>query len=262
MKRICLLLFSILCSLISIESFAMTANEVIAKANLASYYKGDDGRAFVKMTITDEQGRERIREFVILRKDLEDAKEQKFFIYFKEPADVRDMVYMVWKNIDKDDDRWLYMQALDLVRRVAASDKRTSFVGSHFVYEDVSGRSVDDDNHILIKETDSHYVIKSTPKDPSGLEFNHYIVNIDKQNFIPLQAEYFNKSGESIRLMEALDVQDIQSYPTVLKMKATDYVRGGTTVLEYDLVEYDLGLDDNVFTERSLKRPPRKYLRK
>ncbi len=36
---------------------------------------------------------------------------------------------------------------LDLVKRIAAGDKRTSFVGSHFLYEDISGRAVQEDKH-------------------------------------------------------------------------------------------------------------------
>ena len=112
------------------------------------------------MTITDSQGRVRIREFRILRLDVADGGEQKFYVYFKKPADVSKMVFMVWKHLGVDDDRWMYLPALDLVRRIASSDKRSSFVGSHFVYEDVSGRGIDADTHELIDATDKDYVIK------------------------------------------------------------------------------------------------------
>ena len=33
--------------------------EIVQRANLATYYAGDDGRARVRMTITDRGGRER-----------------------------------------------------------------------------------------------------------------------------------------------------------------------------------------------------------
>ena len=48
---------------------------IVDNANLAAYYAGDDGRAEVRMTITDAQGRERRRQFVILRKDNTDGGE-------------------------------------------------------------------------------------------------------------------------------------------------------------------------------------------
>ncbi|MBD3264603.1 MAG: outer membrane lipoprotein-sorting protein, partial [Candidatus Omnitrophica bacterium] len=140
-------------------------DEIINKANKVAYYEGEDGRATVEMTITDSQGRKRERGFEILRLDLTDGGEQKYYVYFKDPPDVRDMVYMVWKHLNRDDDRWMYLPALDLVRRIAASDKRSSFVGSHFAYEDISGRNPSDDKHELLEETDDMYVLKSTPKD-------------------------------------------------------------------------------------------------
>ena len=135
------LMFFVLSSFLLVYAGALHAaqdvNEIIDHANKVSYYAGDDGRADVKMTIVDDQGRKRIREFVIRRHDVSEGREQKFYVYFKEPSDVRKMVFMVHKNITKDDDRWLYLPALDLVKRIAASDKRTSFVGSNFFYEDV-----------------------------------------------------------------------------------------------------------------------------
>ncbi len=84
------------------------------------------------MTITDAQGKERRREFVILRKDKEDGGNQFFYVYFFKPSDVRKMVFMVHKYVDRDDDRWLYLPALDLVKRIAAADVRTRFVGLTF----------------------------------------------------------------------------------------------------------------------------------
>jgi hypothetical protein len=114
--------------------------EIVERANLAAYYAGDDGRARVRMTITDAQGRERIRQFVILRRDISEGGDQDYALLFERPADVRNTVFIVHKHVGKNDDRWLYLPDLDLVKRIAAGDERTSFVGSHFVYEDVSGR--------------------------------------------------------------------------------------------------------------------------
>ncbi|HQL41704.1 MAG TPA: outer membrane lipoprotein-sorting protein, partial [Candidatus Omnitrophota bacterium] len=140
MKRYGLLLFLFFVG--TTPAWAQTVEEIVNKANLASYYAGKSGQSDVVMTITDAQGRQRTREFRILRLNVKEGGEQKFYVYFRRPTDVARMGYMVWKNIGKDDDRWLYLPALDLVKRVAATDKRSSFAGSHFVYEDVSGRGV------------------------------------------------------------------------------------------------------------------------
>jgi len=95
---------------------------------------------------------------------------------------------MVHKHADpdKDDDRWLYLPDLDLDRRIAAGDKRTSFVGSDFLYEDVSGRSLEEDTHELVETTDKLFVIKNVPKQPDTVEFSYFNVSIDRKTYVPM----------------------------------------------------------------------------
>ncbi|MFH1063354.1 MAG: outer membrane lipoprotein-sorting protein [Candidatus Omnitrophota bacterium] len=239
---------------------AQTVDEIITKANLAAYYSGNDGRSQVTMTITDAQNRMRKRVFQILRLDVEDGGQQKYYVYFSQPADVQDMVYMVWKYIDKDDDRWMYLPALDLVRRIAATDKRSSFVGSNFVYEDISGRNLDLDVHELLDSPADVYIIKNTPKDANAVEFSYYMISIRKDNFLPVKAEYFNKQGKVSRIVEALEIKEIQGHPSVTKSKAVDLENNSNTVIEFSGITYDIGLEDSIFSERYLRRPPRKWL--
>jgi len=254
MKRITFFAFIFL--LFAVPGFSQTADEIVNKANLASYYVGKSGQSDVLMTITDSQGRQRVREFRILRLNVKEGGEQKFYVYFKRPTDVERMVYMVWKNIGKDDDRWLYLPALDLVKRIAASDKRSSFAGSHFVYEDVSGRSLEADTHELIGEEGNLFKFKNTPKETKGVEFAYYFVWIDKNNFLPMKAEYYNATGKLIRAVEALEVKDVQGHPTAVRSKATYLERKGETVIDFTNVVYDIGLEDSIFTERYLRQPP------
>ena len=255
------------------EAGMPSVKEIVEKSNRIAYYQGKDGRARVSMTITDSQGRKQHRQFTILRRD-EPAKDsrpgdppdsydgdQKFYVYFHRPADVNKMVFMVWKHIDKDDDRWLYLPALDLVKRIAATEERTSFVGSHFFYEDVSGRNVTEDTHELAKTTDNYYLLKNTPKHPEAVEFSYYTTWIHRKTLITVKAEYYDGKGEKYRLYQATKVENIQNYPTVTKARMKDLRTGGETSIEYRNVKYDIGLPENIFTERYLRRPPTKYLR-
>ena len=248
-------------SLLAPNLYAIDAQTVADKAAAASYYNGPDGRASVTMTIEDHQGRTREREMIILRQDLEDdLGDQRFFVYFKNPPDVNRTTFLVWKYPEQDDDRWLYLPSLDLTRRIAASDVRSSFVGSHFFYEDVSGRSPNQDNHEIVEESDTYYVLKSTPKEPDLVEFAHYKSWIHRETFIPVKTEYMNASGEVYRVYEALAVETIQGYPTVVRSRMTDKDRQGNTTLRYEKVAYDVGLEKSIFTERYLRNPPQQYL--
>ncbi len=233
--------------------------EIVQRANLAAYYPGDDGRARVRMTITDAQGRTRRRDFIILRRDEEDGGDQAFVVLFSRPADVRNTVFLVKKHVGRDDDRWLYLPGLDLVKRIAAGDKRTSFVGTHFFYEDMSGRGVDEDGHELLEATDMFYVVKNTPLDEGSVEFASWTAWIDKQTLLPRKMEYVDDAGEVYRRIEALEVAEFDGYPTVTRMKVSDLRSGGHTVAEFQGVQYDVGIPASVFTERTLRNPSRQW---
>jgi len=260
MKKAAIMVMGLLSVVLTVSLQAAEApmvDEIIDQTNLAAYYAGDDGRAEVAMTITDAQNRTRKREFIILRRDVTNGGQQQFYLYFKKPSDVRKMVFMVHKHIIKDDDRWLYLPALDLVKRIAAADKRTSFVGSHFLYEDVSGRSVTEDKHELVETTDKYYVLKNIPNDPASVEFSSFTIWVDKRNFMPVKAEYLDKDGRKYREVEALEIEDIQGFPTVVKSRVRDLVSGGETLSIFKNIKYNIGLKENIFTERYLRRPPR-----
>jgi outer membrane lipoprotein-sorting protein len=251
------------------QDAAPDVGAIVAKANRASYYQGRNGRAKVAMTIKDAQGRERTREFTILRLDLEPAGDttdsftgdQKMYVYFERPADVNKMAYLVHKHVGGDDDRWLFLPGLNLVKRIAASDKRTSFVGSDFFYEDVSGRNPEADLHELAETTDTYYVLKNTPKDPKSVEFATYKVWIHKASFIPVKGEYFDGAGNKIREMQALEVKDVQGFQTVTRSLMRDLRTGSSSTLAYNKVEYNIDLSEELFTERYLRNPPRAQLR-
>lgn len=250
-------------STVALAADAPSVDEIVAATNRAAYYAGDDGRAQVRMTITDSQARERSRVFTILRKDEgADGGDQRFYVYFTRPADVDKMGFLVLKHPQGSDDRWLYLPALDLVKRIAASDKRTSFVGSHFFYEDVSGRSLAEDTHELAKTTDQYYLLRNTPKHPDQVEFDHYDMWVHRTSFLPVKIEYFAGGSETpYRVYEVLAVEEIQGHPTVVKARMRDDKIGGETVLEYRGVGYDLGLPEDIFSERYLRTPPTEYLR-
>ena len=237
--------------------------QIVEKANIVAYYQGDDGKSTVNMVITDKQGQKRERQFNIVRKDIKDGGDQNYFVYFTKPADVRKMTYMVLKHTEqgKDDDRWMYLPALSLTKRIAAGDKRTSFVGSDFLYEDVSGRGIEEDTHELLKSTDDkYYLVKNIPKKPDTVEFSYYDVTIDKTNYVPMKMEFYDKEGKLYRIIESLKVETIQGFPTVTKSEVKDLKSGSKTEMEFSNVQYNIKIGD-IFEERYLQRPPKEVMK-
>lgn len=273
LKRSSIITIFMLLTLVSLSGVLKAAdmtdaNEIVAKANLTSYYAANDGRSEARMLIKDSQGREQKRQFTILRRDRTDrdsnhqAGEQDFLVVFSRPADVRNTAFLVAKNPGSDDDRWLYLPGLDLVKRISAGDKRTSFVGSHYFYEDVSGRDLAADTHRLVEVNEQYYLIENRPIDPQSVEFSRYTAWINKQTFLPEKIEYFDEVDELYRRVEVLASTQVQGYETVTKSRITDLRSGGETTLEFRFQAYDLGVEQAVFSERSLRKPPREWLRR
>lgn len=264
MRKISLLPLLFLCILCGAQLAAaapiLTADEIMQRYNDISFYPGNDFQAQVSMVITDGKGRTRERAFSMIRKDVVERGNQLYFVYFKEPGDIRKSTFLVHKFIDRDDDRWMYLPSLDLVKRIAASDKRTSFMGSHYFYEDVSGRTISADRHELMKETAEAYVIKNTPLAPETVEFSFYTMWINKKTFLPMKAEFVDKKGVPYRMAEVLGQEVIQGFPTLTKTRVRDLVEGGETVTEFNNIKYNLNLPDSLFSERYLRSPERKYL--
>ena len=268
MKRANLLLASALV-LIPVAAALAAADppdprELIAKSQIAYNYGGDDGKSSITMEIVDANGGTRRREMAMLRLNVgEKGGDQKFFIYFKQPGDVRGMTFMVHKKADGDDDRWIFVPSVKLVRRIAASDKRSSFVGSDFTYEDVSGRAVDQDDHSFVREDEldgaAVWVVKSVPRD--RVEYAHKLTFIDKGNFLPLREEYYDSDGKLIKIFTAGDIKDISGIPTPMTRTMENLETGSRTVITIVKAEYNVNLKESDFSERRMRRPPRRWIK-
>lgn len=265
MKRFFVLLSVLLSSFPSFAQEKPTAEGIMAKSQLVSYYSGDDMKAKVLMRLIRKEGSERSRELTMLRKDLKEGAEQKYFMYFYQPGDVRGMAFMVWKYPQRDDDRWLFIPAINLVKRIAASDKRSSFVGSDFSYEDVSGREVEEDTHTLSREErldgKEVYVVKSVPKDERSADFSYKLSWIDKASFVLWKEEYYDRRGDLYNVFTADEVKTVQGFLTAVKRTMRNIQTGHRTEVTFTEVRYNLGIPNGFFTERSLRNPPQDLIR-
>lgn len=244
---------------------ALTANDIMKKSQEVFLYQGKDFKARVLMKLITKNGKERIREMTMLRKNYgPSGGEQKYFMYFHKPADVKKMTFMVYKYLGKDDDRWLFIPAINMTKRIAARDKTSSFVGSDFTYEDISGRDIEDDMHTLEKENSLNdrevYVIKSTPK-AGDVNYSYKLSWIDKTNFLPLKEEFYDLKGELMKVFTADRVEAIKGFFTVVNRTMKNIQSGHRTEVTFSKTDYNVGIQDNLFSERFLKRPPKKWIK-
>lgn len=262
LKAVCLI---IILSGFAADVYALEGRQIMKKSEEAFLYAGKDFKVRVTMKLISSSGKTRLRELTMLRKNTgASGGEQKYFIYFHKPADVKGMTFMVYKYPDRDDDRWLFIPALNMVRRVAAQDRASSFVGSDFTYEDVSGRDIDEDRHELLREENLNgeacFVIKSTPVN-AEMPYSYRLSWISKKNYLPLKIEYYDLSGTLYKVFTAEEIKDIDGFPTVVKRTMKNLQSGHRTEVTFEDVRYNVNLKERIFSERYLRRPPREYIK-
>ncbi len=244
---------------------AADAVELVARSRAAFYAAAGDMRARVQMALISEGGRTRERELTMLRKNFEGG-EQRYYMYFHRPSDVRGTTFMVWRYTEADDDRWIFVPAINLVRRIAASDARSSFVGTDFSYEDVSGRDVGGDRHRILREEtlDARpaYVVESEPV--RAADYERRLSWIDQATHLPLREEYYDVQGTLFRVFTIDEIREIEApggaIPTAVKRTMQNVKTGHRTEVTFAEIEYDVGIEDDLFTEGNLRRPPRRWI--
>ncbi len=264
MQLTTILVIAFMAAIATSASALEDANELMKKSHLAYYYAGDDGLAEVDMRIVDKKGKERIRNFTMLRLDNEDGGNQKYYTYFKKPSDVARMTFMVHKNSGGNDLRWIYVPAVDLVKPISADDKNSSFVGSDFSYEDVSGRHWTEDVHTIVADSTwddaAVYIVESKPKK----EYDGFAVKrsyVNKETLLPHKELYFNDKGELTKVMTAEEIKEVDGVMTIVHRIMEDVDKERETHVIFSDIDYNVGISNDLFTERYLKNPPMQFIR-
>jgi predicted RND superfamily exporter protein len=243
----------------------MDAEEIVRREYLAYYYPGTDLRANVTMRLITKGGEVRERRLTMLRRNVgAGGADQRYLIFFQKPDDVRRTSFLVWKYPNRDDDRWLFLPAVELVRRIAASDERSSFVGSDFTYEDISGRDLSSDTRTLLRNEKlgewACFVIESKPTG-DGADYARRVTWIDAQTFLPRKEEYYDQRSRPLKVFTGDEVAVVEGMPTLTRRSMKDLTTGHTTIVEMTEVDYDVGVSEDVFSERYLRRPPPQWIR-
>ena len=229
---------------------------------------GRDARIAMRMRLFDRQGR--VRERALTVTSLRGGSGRpvpgdRSLVRFTHPADIKGTAFLVWEQPNADDERFLYLPSLGRVRRIAGSEAQESFVGSDLTYEDIGGREFENYTYRLIDspvpapwtapDGSKHplFVLESRNRD-AGARFPRVVSYVRKDNFVVVRAEIFNKRNELQKIFDAVRLEQVSGYWTVLEMRMADSVERTRTELVLEKVEYNIGLKPDDFSRRELER--------
>jgi outer membrane lipoprotein-sorting protein len=123
-------------------------------------------------------------------------------IEFEWPADVKGTRMLTHTHKKGNDDQWLFLPAINRVKRISSGNKSGSFMGSEFAYEDLGSQEIEKYKHKLLGEEqlDGRKVwkLERIPVDKES-GYTKLITYMDQEYLSPLKIEYFDRKGELLK---------------------------------------------------------------
>ncbi|QOY53553.1 outer membrane lipoprotein-sorting protein [Candidatus Sulfurimonas marisnigri] len=258
-----MILKTLLTTVLTLSSLmAITGEEIAQKVHDRD--DGDNITSEMKMTLIDKNDKQRVRQLKVYTKD-KGIDTQKL-MFFMAPADVKNTGFLTYDYDDssKDDDQWLYLPELQKVKRIASSDKSSSFMGSDFTYSDMTKRNVKDYTYKIMKESvvggHKTWQILVTPKSEKTIDETGYtksIIFVRQDNFVIVQALNYIKAGKKLKYMMLTGLEKIDGIWTTTKIQMVTKKGKKTlhkTILEFSSIKYNQDLKESFFVTRTIEK--------
>lgn len=248
------------------QAAEMSAYEVMRKVD--TRYDGDSSIGEFTMVLIDRRDRQRTRNLRIYSKDYE--ADSKTLSLFESPADIRGTAYLnfKWDDTNRDDDSWLYLPALQRVKRLASSDTSDSFMGSDFTFADINGYEIDWFDYSFVNESeviDGHevWVIEATPKPEfkqraeEATGYSKMQTWIRKDIFVQVRGQAWELKGNRIKYFNSSEIELIDDIWTTKRLQAISTRNGRqehASVLQISSINYNVEVDDSTFSTESMQR--------
>jgi outer membrane lipoprotein-sorting protein len=253
------LLLAFVASSVSANSTFPNPDKLISESR--NRYDGKDVYTEATLVLIDDRGRVRNREMRYLQRD--HGSDEQLTMLFTGPSDVKgvgfqNITYDEKKN--ESDGQWLYMPAFRQIRRIAAADKRGSFMGSEFAYIDLEKPRVSDYTQKVTGEATvlgrPCWIVERAARNAEVTARTGYkktIVWIDKESKVALRQTYFDAKDIEFKQMSVVKFEKIQDIWTIMEMDMYDRLTKKRSKLVFRAVRYNTGLSDKLFNQSILR---------
>ena len=253
MKQIMISGFIVLLLVPGLYGQELTGEDIVQK--VYDLFNVDSAHAKAKMTIQTTSGQKR----TFIYESWSKNKGEKNLVRYLEPRRVKGQATLMLNNAD---DIWMFFPRTQRVRKLASHAKKQKMQGSDFSYEDMgSGDAFINDfspKRLKDEKMEGHdcFKLELTRKPDSDVSYSRLIMWVIKENFVPVVIDYYDEDDPTLnekRVVES-DIRVIDSIPTAMKVVMFNKNDNTQTELEMTEIEFNIDLDDNMFTERALKK--------
>jgi outer membrane lipoprotein-sorting protein len=200
----------------------------------------------------------------VLWKSFRDEKGQprkgvlsKTMVRYTHPFDLRFSGYLVINNADRLDDQFVYLASRRRTHRVNLRGEPV--LGSDFSFEDVIPHEIEDADYKRRADTEHDarpcFVIEIYPKPEANSEYSKLESRVDRERFVVLRTQYWNKDGVLIKELDAPaeEVKEFSGIWIPMHTEMRNLVSESWSKLYIDKLEANPDVPDTDFDPRKLE---------
>jgi hypothetical protein len=225
--------------------------------------KWTDRSQQLRISIVDRRGSESRRELEVLTKRYgPDAS--RSIMFFRAPPAVQGIGFLQWLSPQEPDRQWLYLPALKRTRQISGGARTESFVGTDFSYEDLSimadvldwGEDKAPASLAGMESIDGHDcdIIELTPTAAADVSYGKIRLWLGRDDNVVHKYEFQDAQGQLAKTLLLSDIRDVGGIPSAYRLEMRNERTGSHTTVELTALSYNIGLDDDVFTQRRLEK--------
>jgi hypothetical protein len=259
--------------LLAFPAFGLTGREIMEQVDKVARSSSESSFMIMKLSSCKFAKRKKVKCAEKPRvKKLESAQiatgktklDSKSISIVLEPSSERGigMLSFAYDEKGKDSESWLYLSALGKVKRLASGSDEdsepTAFFGSEFTTEDMETGKLDEYNYKIIKETKLGkrpvWIVESTPT-AARIRKSRYsktISWIDKERFLTLKLQSFDKRGKAYKRLSFFKVQKVSGVWLARSIVVMNLQTQRLSQMRIAKIALNIKAKKDFFTQRSL----------
>ncbi len=216
-----------------------------------------DRQSDIFMTLRNADGAEKKRHIRNMVLEV-DGDGDKSLTIFEEPKDVKGTAFLSFTHATQADDQWIFLPALNRVKRISSGNKSGPFMGSEFAYEDLSSPELEKYSYKYLRDEtidgNECFVTERIPRyEHSG--YSRLVEWTDKKMYQPRKIEYYDKKNALLKTLSFTGYQQfMDKFWRAQVMIMVSHQTNKSTVLEWKNDQFNVGLDSRNFNENALSR--------
>ncbi len=228
--------------------------------NIADRQNADPRKGTITFVMQDK-GRSRTRAARMVR--TETSATHRLLLAFDTPASIRGTSFLSYdhKAASKTDETWLYLPATSRTRRVPASDRADSFMGTELSYGDVKDSFIfglaDYTFSSAGRADNGRYILKGTAKTPQIARetgYGGFTAEVDPATWFPRMITFTDPGGKKFKTIAVRGLEKVGASWTATDFTVTNHLTGRSTKVTVSGLAKAAGADDTLFDPARLDR--------